>query len=203
MGRWRAGFISPCRPLYGKHAAMPAPEKNRHWHHAPVHLLLERGTFMVTAATYKKQHFFTPPARLQHLHDALLENAAAFGWELQAWAVFPNHYHFVGVSPENPACLRNFLGKLHACTARDINHADGTPGRKVWHQFRDTRLTYERSYFARLHYVHANAVHHGLVRNPARYEWCSAARFECEAPAAFRTMVYSIPLDRVSVVDDF
>jgi putative transposase len=182
---------------------MPTPEKPRHWHHGPIHLLLERGTFIVTASVYKKRHFFIQPARLQRLHDALLENAAAFGWELQAWAVFSNHYHFVGVSPGDPASLRPFLGKLHACTARDINRADGTPGRQVWHQFRDTRLTYERSYLARLHYVHANAVHHGLVRVPSHYKWCSAARFEAEAPPAFRTMVYSMPLDRLNIMDDF
>src|ERR1700689_3090201 len=43
--------------------------------------------------------------------------------------------------------------------------------------------------FARLHYVHRNPVHHGLVRAATAYPWCSAAWFETEAPASFRKTV--------------
>lgn len=42
------------------------------WPHAPVHRLGEKGTFIVTAGTYKKEHFFAGEKRLRLLHDTLL-----------------------------------------------------------------------------------------------------------------------------------
>jgi len=48
------------------------------------------------------------------------------------------------------------LRVLHVKTAEWVNRLDGRPGRQVWFNFRETRLTYQRSYLARLNYVHQN-----------------------------------------------
>ena len=101
------------------------------WHHAPLHRLKEQGIYMVTAGTYQKAHFFREAARLDLLQQHLLDYAAEFGWGLQAWAVFSNHYHFVAASPPDPKNLSKFLGKLHMKTARAMNHLDGVSGRQV------------------------------------------------------------------------
>ena len=132
---------------------------------------------MVTAATYLKAHHFTPRSRLDLLHDALLTRAEEYGWRLQAWAVFSNHYHFVAISPDDPGNLPRFLGHLHSRTTDALNCLDGTPGRKVWFQYWDTHLTLRTSYYARLRYVHENPVRHGLVRVATAYPRCSAAWF--------------------------
>jgi len=90
---------------------------------------------------------------LRVLHRGLLTVARDFGWQLEAWAVFSNHYHFVGHAPsdaQDAATLSQMLGVLHTKTGGWINRLDGTPGRQVWHNFWDTRLTYQRSYLARL-----------------------------------------------------
>jgi adenosylmethionine-8-amino-7-oxononanoate aminotransferase len=173
------------------------------WHHAPPHKLIERGIYMVTAGTLHKQHHFRAPNRLSLLHDHLLNYAAEFGWELQAWAVFPNHYHFVAASPENPETLRKFLGKLHMKTAQAVNQLDGTPGRKVWHQFWDSRITFENSYWPRLRYVQENAVRHGLVRVASQYPWCSASWFERTADSAVRNRMATYKTDELEIPDDF
>ena len=92
-----------------------------------------------------------------------------------------NHYHFVAQSPrdsEDASSLSQMLGLLHARTAGWINRLDGEPKRKVWHNFWDTKLTYEKSYLARLNYVHQNAIKHGLVPVANQYQWCSARWFE-------------------------
>ena len=50
------------------------------------------------------------------LHRGLLAVADEFGWRLEAWAVFSNHYHFVGHSPkesDDAESLTGMLGKLH------------------------------------------------------------------------------------------
>ncbi len=174
-----------------------------HWPHAPPHRLGEKGTYLVTAGTYQKRHHFAGAGRLQVLHRGLLAVAAESGWRLEAWAVFSNHYHFIGHSPEDSATLTPMLSKLHEKTAKWVNGLDRIPGRKVWHNFFETRLTMEKSYLARLHYVHRNAVKHGLVLTPEAYPWCSAGWFEKTATAAQVKTIYSFRTDRLKVLDEY
>ncbi|WP_226895219.1 hypothetical protein [Luteolibacter marinus] len=100
-----------------------------------------------------------------------------FNWQLEAWAVFSNHYHFIArpCHQGDGESLKPMLSRLHEKTAKWINKLDGQPGRKVWHNFRDSILSFEKSYLARLNYVHCNPVHHHLVPDAGQYPWCSAS----------------------------
>jgi 23S rRNA maturation mini-RNase III len=63
-------------------------------------------------------------------------------------AVFSNHRHFVAHSPEHEdsaESLSAMLGCLHEKTAKWINRLDNSRGRKVWHNFWETKLTYQKS----------------------------------------------------------
>jgi len=183
---------------------MPAPKTP--WPHAPLHQLSDRGVYFVTASTYTKAHHFRGTKRLRVLHRGLLTVAEQFGWRLEAWAVFSNHYHFVAHSPTcapDATSLTPMLGILHAKTSGWVNKLDATPERQVWFNFRDTKLTHQRSYLARLNYVHQNAVKHGLVPVACQYPWCSAAWFERIASPAIVKSIYRFKTDRVSVEDDF
>jgi putative transposase len=176
------------------------------WPHAPTHQLATGGTYFVTAGTYLKAHHFRGANRLRVLHRGLLKVAQDFGWQLEAWAVFSNHYHFVAHSPQGgigPASLSDMLSVLHVKTAVWVNKLDRTPKRKVWFNYRETRLTYEKSYLARLNYVHQNAVKHGLVPVANQYPWCSARWFEREASPATAKSIYLFKIDAVKVPDDF
>lgn len=173
------------------------------WPHAPLHRLNERGTYMVTAGTYGKTHHFNSSERLKLLCGLLLSTAQEFNWHLQAWAVMENHYHFIGVSLESAQNLRQFVKKLHAESAKEINNFDSSHGRKVWYQYWDSRITYQKSYYARLNYVHNNPVRHGIVRNAEEYDFCSAAWFKRNSKSSFRKTVESFKTDRLNVIDDF
>jgi putative transposase len=175
----------------------------KHWPHAPVHRLCSSGTFIVTAGTHLKEHRFRDEERRSFLQEKLLSLAQLYAWHIEAWAIFANHYHFVAHSPEDSASLRKFLGRLHTETAIHVNRLDGVTGRKVLHNFWDTRITYEKSYLARLNYVHQNAVKHGLVPVANQWPWCSAAWFERTAPPAMIETIYSFKTDAVNVFDDF
>lgn len=156
--------------------------------------------------TYLKAHYFRTPQRLEVLQRGLLTVTRDFRWELEAWAVFSNHYHFVAHSQSdsgNAASLSQMLGLLHTRTAGWINRLDKTPERKVWHNFWDTRLTYQKSYLARLNYVHQNAVKHGLALVANQYRWCSASWFESVASPAMVRSIYTFKIDALSVRDDF
>jgi putative transposase len=157
----------------------------------------------VTAGTYLKQHHFRGDERLRLLCDALLVVAGKYRWNLQAWAVFSNHYHFVALSPPDPASLRGLINELHSQTSAAANQDDRTPGRQVWYQYWDTHLTYQKSYFARLSYVHRNAVHHHLVKEPSLYPWCSAGWFQRRATTSFYKTIMQFGIERLKLPDDF
>ena len=173
------------------------------WPHAPTHRLDGAGAYMVSAAAYRQEPLFRSAVRLTLLCEQLLHLAIQHGWKLEAWAVFPNHYHFVGIAKEKSETLSRLTGHLHAVTATEINRQDKTPGRKVWFQYWDSRLTYSRSYLARLNYVHGNAAKHGLVKQAELYPWCSAGWFEREATRSFYQTVMRMRSDRINVRDDF
>ena len=98
---------------------------------------------------------------------------------------------------------RDFVRHLHRELAIQLNRMDATPGRRVMYEFWDTRLTFEKSWLARLNYVHQNPVKHGLVPLANQYPWCSAAWFETNARHGFVRSVYSFKIDRIRVPDDF
>jgi putative transposase len=90
-------------------------------------------------------------------------------------------------------------------TSRD----EGVPGRALplgkdeRFQYWETRLTYRRSYLARLSYVHRNAAHHRLVCEPSPYPWCSAGWLERRANASFYKTIMRFGIDRLKVPDEF
>ena len=173
------------------------------WPHSPPHWLFTPGLYIVTVGTYQKAHHLSDPTRLNYFSNLLIQLADDFAWELKAWAILSNHYHFVAQSPANPRTLSKLLGKLHGLSAIHLNRLDNTPGRKVWFQSWDTHLTFENSYLARLQYVNQNAVHHGVAAAAEQYPWCSAGWFGQSATPAFRQTVESFKTDQVTVPDDF
>lgn len=168
------------------------------WPQAPAHVVDHPGIYIVTAATYHKFRLFDTDAKLD-----LLETLGESGWQVQAWAVLANYYHYVGFSPDSGLGLTAMTRRIHGYTARELNRIDGTPGREVWYRCWDTRISFERSYLARLAYVHNNPVKHGLVSSATEYPRCSASWFASNANRAFYETVSSFKTDRVVVYDDF
>ena len=176
------------------------------WPHAPTHQLAAGGTFIVTAAVYRKRHLFQSAQRLDVLERGLLKLAKEYGWNIEAWAIFSNHYHFIAHSPDQPDGAQNlgmWIKDLHSKTANWINTLDDKPKRKVWHNYRETLLTHPHSYLARLKYVHENPVKHGLVSVANQYRWGSAAWFERTASPAQVKTIYRFKTDTVPVYDDY
>jgi putative transposase len=136
---------------------------------------------MITAATLHREPLFNTGGKLDLFRDTVFELIKNDGLILQTWAFFSNHYHVVIGFERTTATHKDFVGHLHRELAIRLNHMDGTGGRRVMYEFWDTRLTYEKSWLARLNYVHQNAVKHGLVAVANQYPWCSAPWFETNA----------------------
>jgi putative transposase len=202
-----AGIFKADFPLCSYLLTLITMEKPRTpWPHAPLHQLSLRGTYFITNGTYLKAHHFRSRERLRVLHRGLLTVARDFRWRLETWAVFSNHYHFIGHSPEDAPDATNLpdmLSVLHTKLSAWINRLDRQPGRKVWHNYRDSKLTYQKSYLTRLNYVHQNPVRHGLVAVANQYPWCSAAWFERTASPAIVKSIYRFRIDQLQVGDEF
>jgi len=173
------------------------------WHHGPRHLFLSAYPYMVTAGTVDKRHFFRGDDRLLYLEESLKTVTLQFGWTLDVWSVFPNHYHFIAWPPADSKTLKLMIQELHRRTSIEVNRLDHAQGRQVWFQYWDTCITFEKSYYARLNYVNNNAVHHGLVKIASQYPYCSAARFEREAEPRFRRKVQTFRYDKLKIEDDY
>jgi putative transposase len=90
---------------------------------------------MVTAGTYKKLPYFQGHERLTLLQDLLLAILLKYGWQVQAWAVFVNHYHFVARA--SGIAIKHLIKELHAELSREANKLDKLLGRQVWFQYGD------------------------------------------------------------------
>jgi putative transposase len=173
------------------------------WPHAPIHKISQNGTYMVTSGTYRKEHFLSTPSRKTRFMNLFFELSEKYGWKLQAWAIMSNHYHFIAHSPENPYNLKDFILHLHSLSSTEFNREDKTPARKMWYQFWDKLISFEKSYYARLNYVNKNPVHHMIVEKAEDYFWCSKAWFNSNADKAFVKTVESFKTDKLNVYDDF
>ena len=173
------------------------------WPHAPKHRLFEYGIYIVTAGTYQKQFFLNTPTKRTLVRNHLFNLAKKYDWQLQAWAIMGNHYHFVARSSTDPSSLKKMISTLHTLSAIKLNRLDKKPGRRIWYNYYDTHITYEKSWLARLNYVHQNPVHHGVTNNATLYEWCSAAWFSRKSDNAFVNTVNNFKIDKVNIYDDF
>jgi len=172
------------------------------WPHAPLHRFNDAGIYFITGATLHKQHFYRSPAALDLLQELLFSLARRYFCELQAWTLFSNHYHLVLVSDLGEA-VHAMLARFHSDAAKALNRLDGVNGRRIWYQFRDTQLTFEKSWLARLKYTHENAVKHRIVADARNYRWCSAGWFEENARPSLVATLRGVKIDRVNVYDDF
>ena len=170
--------------------------------HCPAHLFRPDALYSVSAGTFHKACILNTPEKKKLLIRNLFEQIDHFHWQIEAWAVLNNHYHFVAQAMEDSHALSKLLQAVHSITAREFNALDQTPGRKVWYQYWDTCITNEKSYYARLRYVHENPVKHGVVTNAADYPWCSM-RWLIEGISENTAQVLQAKTDRVTLYDDF
>ena len=173
------------------------------WHHSPMHIFIPNSCYIVTASIHNKIPFFKDDERLNLLQNTLFQTAESYDWKLQAWALFPNHYHFIIHACSKSKTVKSLIQRIHSQTAREVNILDGIKDRQVWFQYWDTCITYEKSYYPRLNYVHNNPVKHGVVAVAENYHFCSAMWFSLYAELGYRRKVESFGFSRVKIIDDF
>jgi putative transposase len=188
---------------------LPTPRQSaagtRDWPHAPPHRLGAAGVYMVTARTSGGEPLLADDAMKDWFEGTLSQISEQLGWKLEAWAILSNHYHFiaqVGAGKKNAEGLSSGIRKLHSLATKELNRRDATPGRtRLWQNFRETHLTLQRGYLARLNYVHRNAVNHGIVSLATDYKWCSAREFKNAVTPAWLKTVASFQFTEIAAKD--
>ena len=171
--------------------------------HAPIHKFGAAGAYMVTAGTYGKLPLFDTPEKKEMLMLEFFRLVKELGWQPQAWAFLNNHYHVVVVDETQTMDLAYFVQRLHGTTAFRLNNMDALPGRQVWYQYWDRRLTSAQTYWARIKYAQENPVHHRLVLNSVDYRWCSARWFSQHADAQLSKMLTRFSIAKLNELDEF
>jgi putative transposase len=171
--------------------------------HNPPHYFVPNAMYMITGVILHKQHLLSEDKRKVFFLRTLFERAELFTWNLEAWSVLNNHYHFIAQAPEDSTTLAKLIQQVHSITAIQINRWDNINGRQVWQNYWDTCITYEKSYLARLRYIHENPVKHGLVENSIDYPFCSYKWFIEQGDNDMKEQVVNQPIDQINVFDDF
>lgn len=177
------------------------------WPATPSHKLHEKGTFIVTGETLRKDYLFNTPEKLDGVQKILLKLAVQYNWQLEAWALFSNHYHFM-VSSKQPENLDVFVQAFHAETAEMLSSFESKERKKVWSQYFVNKVVMQASHYAFLNFIHHNAVKHNLVKEAKDYCWCSALWFESAHDEEYVKKIKSFGsksfgINNLTIMDDY
>ena len=169
----------------------------------PIRIEYEDAYYHVMNRGRARQKIFHGDNYFEVFLTGLSEAHQRFGMQILCYCLMDNHYHFIAVSSPHSLPLNQLISKLHMITAKAFNQQDHQNGRRIWFQFWDSKITFERSYLARLNYVHYNPAKHRKTMDATNYPWCSAAWFERTAPTAFVQTVHGFKTNKLRVIDDF
>jgi putative transposase len=177
----------------------------KEYEHNPPHLFKKNSKYFVTSSIYNSIKLIKSYEAKNKLLSYIIKSVEHFNWKLEDWVILDNHYHLMLEVLENPVDLRKIFGNIHKFSAlwikKNVKHAKNTS--KIWHNYWDTCITYERSYFARLNYIWYNPVKHGYVEKPEDWEFGSyRQRFEKEKEYLHRVNK-DYPCDKVKIEDCF
>ena len=172
------------------------------YRHAPTHLCVSGATYFLTGATLHHARLVNTDGKKRDWTTTFLHVVESVKWHTAAWVLLENHYHAMLIADEGGNVdIVEFIQRLHRQTAFAINKTDQTPGRKVWYNYWDRCITFEKSYWARVNYIHHNPVKHGYVQCAAEYPYGSYFDTCHEPETEHRENLY--PWDAVSEHDEF
>jgi REP element-mobilizing transposase RayT len=97
--------------------------------------------------------------------------------ETYAYSLIPNHFHLLIKIPDNSIYPEKIITekfrRLFISYSQSINKQEDRRGGLFMRPFKRKRIISEDQLSALIYYIHYNAVHHGIVKNPEDYPWSS------------------------------
>ncbi|MCH7732871.1 MAG: transposase [Candidatus Marinimicrobia bacterium] len=204
---------------------MESKTEYKTYQHNPPHLFIPNAKYFITASTYKGKPYLRSSSAKERLYLSLQKEFTRHHWEIEDWVILDNHYHLMVNAPENPKTLPDIFKEVHRFTAlwikknvflESINRVDGASTRltqskrdveskakKIFYNYRDTCITFEKSYFTRLNYIWYNPVKHGYVDSPEKWKFGSYYYRFIEEAEEMKQLMKKYPFDKVKIKDDF
>lgn len=179
-------------------------EDYRTYVHTPPHLYRSGAKYFITASIFRKMMLLDDKAK-ERLFLSLLKACENHFWKLEDWVILDNHYHIMLNAPEGEINLSRFVAEYHKFVALFIkkNNPKTIHLSKIFNNYWDTCISYEKSYYARLNYIFYNPVKHGYVDNAEDYRWGSFYIRYRENRAYIEKLQKEYPFEEVKVEDDY
>jgi len=170
----------------------------------PPHWFRPKAKYFITGSTYQRKRHLCSDEAKQATLGTLFKSFTHYGWAIEDWVILDNHYHILAEAPEQAVTLSQAVNAFHKFSALWLKRHLGTlhDGRRIWYNYYDTCITYERSYFARVNYIWFNPVKHGYVLDPEDWKFGSYY-FRNLKGEPLETIVMSFPWNKVKIDDDF
>lgn len=170
----------------------------------PPHLFRSKVKYFITGSTYQRKRYVASVESKNATMGYLFKSFKNFGWCIEDWVLLDNHYHVIAEAPDQAVTLHQVINHLHKFSALWIKRQSGNQndGNRIWYNYYDTCITYERSYFARINYIWFNPVKHGYVLDPA--DWIFGSYyFRKKNEEPLETIIMGFPWDKVKIEDDY
>jgi putative transposase len=150
---------------------------------------IKGGTYFFTVVTYRRQKLFNNPECRIILRDAIKHVRQQHPFQIDAWALLPEHLHCIWTLPEGDADFskrwglikagfskqaKPFLHRENWMNASKISHRETTIWqRRFWeHQIRD-----EEDFSRHVDYIHWNPVKHGHAAQAKDWPYSTFHRY--------------------------
>ena len=120
----------------------------------------------------RQQTFFSDDDYVAYT-DLIAKWCRVYGVDVWAYCLMPNHVHLIAV-PSEKESLKNAIGEAHRRYTRRINFREGWKGH-LWQGRFASYILDEPYLLACVRYIEMNPVRAGLVKDPGKWLWSSAA----------------------------
>jgi len=120
----------------------------------------------------RQRAFFSDDDYVAYI-DLMAEWRRAYGVDIWAYCLMPSHVHLIAV-PSEKESLKHAIGEAHRRHTRRINFREGWKGH-LWQGRFASYILDEPYLLAGVRYIEMNPVRAGLVKNPEKWLWSSAA----------------------------
>ena len=147
---------------------------------------IEGGVRYLTFSCYHRLALLGTPLLRDVFVLALYEARAAFGFELFAWVVMPEHVHLVILPPPGvqmatilkaikQSVAETVIARWKKLGARVLNTITTAEGVEFWQPGGgfDRNVRNDAELCREIRYIHRNPVERGLVENPEDWAWSS------------------------------
>ena len=153
-------------------------KRSRYPRHSPPHRQTHgRQRYHLTAACFEHAHHIGRyPERMDSFASDLHACFREAGSQTFAWALLPNHYHFLVETADVLTLLRQ-IGKLHGRSSFRWNGEENCRGRKVFCGGVEREIRSHRHFWSTINYILNNPVRHGYVKQWIEWPWSNAREY--------------------------